>query len=94
MTNVLVVFLFQTEYGRAYEPLKYGYSSEKHMFESLDKMVEIKNNKLYTINPFAYTKLLQDKNVIDKCVTNAAMLLVCNKIVCILYENKHCVIFS
>ncbi|XP_050066598.1 uncharacterized protein LOC126555758 [Aphis gossypii] len=55
--------LYCAEYGRAYEPLKYGYSSEKHMFESLDKMVEIENNQLFTIDPFAYAECLKNKNV-------------------------------
>ncbi|CAH1731463.1 unnamed protein product [Aphis gossypii] len=54
--------LYCAEYGRAYEPLKYGYSSEKHMFEALDKMVEIENNELFTIDPFAYTKCLKNKD--------------------------------
>jgi len=47
--------LYCSEFGRAYEPLRYGYSSERHMFESLNEMVKIQNNKVYTINPFAYT---------------------------------------
>ncbi|KAE9528672.1 hypothetical protein AGLY_012247 [Aphis glycines] len=55
--------LYCAKYGRAYEPLKYGYSSEKHMFESLDKMVEIENNQLFTIDPFAYAECLKNKNV-------------------------------
>ncbi|CAH1731461.1 unnamed protein product [Aphis gossypii] len=55
--------LYCAEYGRAYEPLKYGYSSEKHMFESLDKMVEIENNQLFTIDPFAYAECFKNKNV-------------------------------
>ncbi|CAH1731459.1 unnamed protein product [Aphis gossypii] len=55
--------LYCAEYGRAYEPLKYGYSSEKHMFESLDKMVEIENNQLFTIDPFAYAQCFKNKNV-------------------------------
>lgn len=30
------------------------------MFESLDKMVKIHNNKLYTLDPFAYTYFIED----------------------------------
>ncbi|XP_015370255.1 PREDICTED: uncharacterized protein LOC107166201 [Diuraphis noxia] len=52
--------LYCAEYGRAYEPLKYGYTSEKHMFESLDKMVEVKNNELFTINHLAYKELSEN----------------------------------
>ncbi|XP_060857955.1 uncharacterized protein LOC132935429 isoform X2 [Metopolophium dirhodum] len=66
--------LFRSKYGRSYEPLNYGYSSEKHMFESLDKMVEIKNSVLYTKDPFAYTKLLKTINPIDMN-ENTALLL-------------------
>ncbi|XP_008185199.1 uncharacterized protein LOC100158689 [Acyrthosiphon pisum] len=66
--------LYCTEYGRAYEPLKYGYSSEKHMFESLDKMVEIKNNKLFTLNPFAYTKGLQNLDYNDNYDNNSVAI--------------------
>ncbi|XP_025420326.1 uncharacterized protein LOC112690515 isoform X2 [Sipha flava] len=47
-------FLYCSKFGRLYEPLKYGYSSERHMFESLNKMVKIENNIVYTINPYAY----------------------------------------
>lgn len=57
--------MFQSQFGRSYEPLKYGYSSEKHMFESLDKMVKIENNVLYTLDPFAYTYFIKNKDFID-----------------------------
>jgi len=75
-------FIFQTEYGRAYEPLKYGYSSEKHMFESLNKMVKIENNELFTLNPFAYTKCLQNIDHNDNYDKNSVAIPVCIKIVC------------
>lgn len=75
-------FIFQAEYGRAYEPLKYGYSSEKHMFECLDKMVEIENNELFTINPYAYTKPVQDLDHTDNYDNNSIALPVCIKIIC------------
>uniref|UniRef100_A0A2S2P5Q8 Tudor domain-containing protein 5 n=1 Tax=Schizaphis graminum TaxID=13262 RepID=A0A2S2P5Q8_SCHGA len=60
-----IMTLFRSKYGRSYEPLNYGYSSEKHMFESLSKMVKIKNDVLYTVDPFAYTKLSKTINPID-----------------------------
>ncbi|XP_022169440.1 uncharacterized protein LOC111033146 isoform X1 [Myzus persicae] len=66
--------LYCAEYGRAYEPLKYGYSSEKHMFECLDKMVEIENNELFTINPYAYTKPVQDLDHTDNYDNNSIAL--------------------
>jgi len=75
-------FIFQTEYGRAYEPLKYGYSSEKHMFESLDKMVEIENNELFTLDAFAYTKCLQNVDHNDNYDNNSVAILVCIKMAC------------
>lgn len=62
--------MFQSQFGRSYEPLKYGYSSEKHMFESLDKMVKIQNNVLYTLDPFAYTYFVKN-NDIDMCEQSA-----------------------
>ncbi|KAL5236605.1 hypothetical protein ACI65C_004015 [Semiaphis heraclei] len=70
-----ILTLYCAEYGRAYEPLKYGYISEKHMFESLDKMVEIKNNELFTVNPFAYTELSQNIDHTDNYDNNSVALL-------------------
>ncbi|XP_026816464.1 uncharacterized protein LOC113555992 isoform X2 [Rhopalosiphum maidis] len=66
--------LYCAEYGRAYEPLKYGYSSEKHMFECLDKMVEIENNELFTVDAFAYTTWLKNKDPIDNYANNSVVL--------------------
>uniref|UniRef100_A0A2S2PA58 Tudor domain-containing protein 1 n=2 Tax=Schizaphis graminum TaxID=13262 RepID=A0A2S2PA58_SCHGA len=66
--------LYCAEYGRAYEPLKYGYSSEKHMFECLDKMVEIENNELFTVDAFAYTTWLKNKDPIDNYANNSIAL--------------------
>uniref|UniRef100_A0A2H8TF29 Tudor domain-containing protein 1 n=1 Tax=Melanaphis sacchari TaxID=742174 RepID=A0A2H8TF29_9HEMI len=66
--------LYCAEYGRAYEPQKYGYSSEKHMFESLDKMVVFKNDELFTVDPFAYTKCFKSKDQIDNCDKNTILL--------------------
>ncbi|KAF0756349.1 tudor domain-containing protein 5-like [Aphis craccivora] len=66
--------LYRSKYGRSYEPLNYGYSSEKHMFECLNKMVKIKNDVLYTVDPFAYTKLLKTINPIDTFEKNALTL--------------------
>ncbi|XP_025199021.1 tudor domain-containing protein 5-like, partial [Melanaphis sacchari] len=60
-----IMILYRSNYGRSYEPLNYGYSSEKHMFESLSKMVKIKNDVLYTVDPFAYTKSSKPINPID-----------------------------
>lgn len=54
------------EFGRSYEPLKYGYLSEKHMFESLSKMVRIQNNVLYTVDPFAYRYFVKN----NECMVN------------------------
>jgi len=51
------------------------------MFESLDKMVEIKNSVLYTKDPFAYTKPLKTINPIDINENTALLLPVCNEIV-------------
>lgn len=55
--------MFQSQFGRSYEPLKYGYSSEKHMFESLNKMVKIQNNVLYTLDPYAYTYFIKNNDI-------------------------------
>jgi len=52
------------------------------MFESLDKMVEIKNSVLYTKDPFAYTQLLKTINNIDINEKTALRLPVCIEIVC------------
>jgi len=52
------------------------------MFESLDKMVEIENNELFTLDPFAYTKLIKNKNHIDNYELNSVILPVCIEIVC------------
>jgi len=50
------------------------------MFESLDKMVEIENNELFTKDPFAYTKCLKNKNVdIISQDNSSIVLVVCNK---------------
>jgi len=59
--------------------LKYGYSSEKHMFESLDKMVKIENNELFTIDPYAYAECLKKKNVdiINQDNSCIELLIVC-----------------
>jgi len=54
------------------------------MFESLHKMVEIKNDLLYTKDPFAYTQLLKTVNPIDINEKTALVLPVCNEIVCYL----------
>lgn len=55
--------MFQSKFGRSYEPLKYGYSSEKHMFESLDKMVKVEKDILFTLDPFAYTYFVKYNDV-------------------------------
>jgi len=70
-------FIFKKDYGPAYEPLKYRYTSEKHMFECLDKMVRIENNELFTVNPFAYTKCLQNIDHTENDEKNVVVLPVC-----------------
>jgi len=47
------------------------------MFESLDKMVEIKNNELLTINPFAYINISQDIDHIEDHDNTSVALPVC-----------------
>ncbi|XP_027842505.2 tudor domain-containing protein 5-like isoform X2 [Aphis gossypii] len=69
-----MMILYRSKYGRSYEPLNYGYSSEKHMFECLSKMVKIKNDVLYTVDPFAYTKLSKTIKLIDTSEKNALTL--------------------
>lgn len=65
-------------FGQLYEPLAYGYSSEKQMFESLNKMVEIRNNKLYTIDPFAYIQCTEiEENLKNNKTKNIPALSVC-----------------
>lgn len=44
------------------------------MFESLDKMVEIENNELFTLNPFAYTKCLQNIDYNENYEKNPVVL--------------------
>ncbi|XP_050528415.1 uncharacterized protein LOC126898446 [Daktulosphaira vitifoliae] len=46
--------MYIAEFGRRYESLKYGFSSERHMFEILDKMIKINDDILYTKDPNAY----------------------------------------
>lgn len=64
-------------FGRLYEPLKYGFSSEKHMFESLNKMVEFRGNKLYTVDHSAYLYFMETKNSIKDNAENIPALPVC-----------------
>jgi len=52
------------------------------MFESLDKMVKIENNELFTLNPFAYTECLQNIDHNDNYDNNLVAIPVCIKIVC------------
>jgi len=59
------------------------------MFESLSKMVKIKNDVLYTADPFAYTKLSKTINPIDFYENTALALPVCNEIVCLYLLNKY-----
>lgn len=49
------------------------------MFESLDKMVKIENNELFTIDPYAYAECLKKKNVdiINQDNSCIALLIVC-----------------
>jgi len=54
------------------------------MFECLSKMVKIKNDVLYTVDPFAYTKLSKTVKPIDTSEKNALTLPVCNEIVCLI----------
>lgn len=63
-------------FGRSYEPLKYGFSSEKHMFESLNKMVKLRNNKLYTVDPSAYVYFMKTEKLVNN-TTNVPALPVC-----------------
>lgn len=35
------------------------------MFESLNKMVKIENNKLFTIDPFAYTYFINNDDIMN-----------------------------
>lgn len=64
-------------FGRSYEPLNYGYSSERHMFESLNKMVEFRGNKLYTKDPSAYIYFMKPKVVVNNNTKNIPALPVC-----------------
>lgn len=59
------------------------------MFESLNKMVEIRNNILYTIDPFAYTDFLENKDDIHINKESLPILGVRIKKNCIAnYDNK------
>lgn len=48
------------------------------MFESLDKMVKIKNDKLYTLDPFAYTDFIEDEDTLNINKSSLPMLPVCS----------------
>jgi len=66
------------------------------MFESLDKMIKIENNELFTLNPFAYTKCLQDIDYNENYEKKSVALPVCIEIVCPFYSKYTlcCIIFS
>lgn len=47
------------------------------MFESLNKMAEFRNNKLYTIDPFAYIQCKEIENLKNNKTKNIPALPVC-----------------
>ncbi|VVC34376.1 Hypothetical protein CINCED_3A021644 [Cinara cedri] len=67
--------LYCTEFGRCYEPSKYGYYSEEHMFKLLNKMIQIKDNKLYTVDPFAYINFTDDYDCTTQSKKNCLPLV-------------------
>lgn len=61
------------------------------MFESLDKMVKIENNELFTVDPFAYTKCFKNVDHIENHDKNAVVLPVCIKQLPF-NKSTHCVV--
>ncbi|XP_050426306.1 tudor domain-containing protein 7-like [Adelges cooleyi] len=62
-----VTQLYYTEFGKNYnDPIKYGFSSDKQMFESLSDMVDIQNNMLITKDPDAYIDFLDKSELFEE----------------------------
>lgn len=57
------------------------------MFESLNKMVEIRNDTLYTLDPFAYTDFLKNEYIIENKKSLPVLPVCITKHFIINYDN-------